>query len=67
MGHMRLYVYKKPNTMKGHKWTDDVTITYAKDLNEARDRFKTLYDVNSHDDIHEINFNDYGVAILTDY
>jgi hypothetical protein len=67
MGHMRLYVYRRPNTMKNHEYTDDVAITYAMNLTEAKDKFRTLYNVDSHGDIEEINFNDYGVAILTDY
>lgn len=67
MGHMRLYVYRRPNAMKEHEYTDDVAVTYAMNLPEAKDKFRTLYDIDSHGDIEEINFNDYGVAILTDY
>lgn len=65
--HSHLYVYKSPNQMQGHEYTDDVAITYASTLEEARTRFSILYNLDPNDDIHEVGFNDYDVAILTDY
>ena len=64
---MKLYVYRKPNSMIKHTYTDDVAIAYANSLEEAREKFEKLYNISSNDDIHEVEFNKSGVAILTDY
>lgn len=62
-----LFVYKKPEVMIDHNFTDDVAITYAKTKEEAIEKFKEFYsDVNSKN-VSEPYFNYGGVAILTDY
>jgi len=64
----KIFVYAKANTMKGHRFTDDVAICLAKDIYEALDKFKRLYLKASIDDISECKFNEDGdVIILTDY
>ena len=67
--NLKLWAYSKPNQMEDHEYTDDVAITYAKNFNEARNKFLKLYCGVFAEDIKEINFDEYeyGVAILTDY
>ena len=62
----KLWVYSKPNQMEGHEYTDDVAITWAKTKTEALEKFRRLYDL-SQEDVQEVWFNGFGVAILTDY
>lgn len=62
----RLWVYSKPNTMIGHRYSDDVALVRASSAEEALNKFKKLYNVNM-EDIHLVVFNDYDIAILTDY
>ena len=62
----KIFVYKKPNAMIGHKYTDDVAITKAINKEEALIKFEQYYDCNIKD-IEEVGFNTGGVAILTDY
>lgn len=63
----KLFVYASANAMKEHRFTDDVAITYAKDIDEAVLKFSRLYDDIQIGEIDEVYFNDYGIAILTDY
>lgn len=62
----KLWVYSKPNTMMGHRYSDDVALVRASSAEEALNKFKKLYNVNMKD-IHLVVFNDYDIAILTDY
>lgn len=62
----RLWVYSKPNGMTGHQYSDDVALVRASSAEEALNKFKKLYNVNM-EDIHLVVFNDYDIAILTDY
>lgn len=62
----KLWVYSKPNTMVGHRYSDDVALVRASSAEEALNKFKKLYNVNM-EDIHLVVFNDYDIAILTDY
>lgn len=62
----KIFVYKKPNAMIGHKYTDDVAITKAVNKEEALTKFKQYYDCDI-EDIERVWFNSGGVAILTDY
>ncbi len=80
----RLYVYSKPNQMDGykrkldenknpedeyyHRYTDDVALCYADNLEEAIDIFGKLYDKDLIKDyVKEASFNAYGVCVCTDY
>lgn len=62
----KLWVYSKPNAMVEHRYSDDVALVRASSAEEALNKFKKLYNVNM-EDIHLVVFNDYGIAILTDY
>lgn len=62
----KLWVYSKPNIMVGHRYSDDVALVRANSAEEALNKFKKLYNVNM-EDIHLVVFNDYDIAILTDY
>ena len=62
----KIFVYKKPNAMIGHKYTDDVAITRAANKEEALNKFKQYY-ICDIEDIEEVMFNAHGIAILTDY
>lgn len=62
----KLWVYAKPDTMKDHKFSDDVAITYAPNKGVAYMRFKILYNLDF-SEVTEVTFNDDNVAILTDY
>ena len=62
----KLFVYKKPNVMTDHEYTDDVAITRAVNKEEALIKFKQYYDCDI-EDIEEVWFNTGGVAVLTDY
>ncbi len=66
----KLYYYAVPNQMQEHKFTDDVAICEAYSKEEAVDKFRKLYDPAEGDVkqfVHEVWYNNYGVAILTDY
>lgn len=62
----KLWVYSKPNTMVGHRYSDDVALVRASSAEEALNKFKKLYNV-SMEDIHLVVFNAHDIAILTDY
>lgn len=62
----KIFVYKKPNAMTDHEYTDDVAITKAANKEEALTKFKQYY-LCDIEDIEEVMFNAHGVAILTDY
>ena len=59
---MKLYVY---NYMTNFADDLDIALTYANSLEEAKEKFAKLY--NDTDNISEVQFNEDGVAILTDY
>ena len=63
----KLWSYTKPNQMTGHRFSDDVAITFADTKEEAITYFKQLYSSVKPLDVKEVFFNDLGVAILTDY
>lgn len=62
----KIFVYKKPNAMTGHEYSDDVAITRAVNKEEALTKFKQYYDCDI-EDVEEVEFNVGEVAILTDY
>ena len=62
----KLWVYAKADVMEGHNFSDDVALVRASSAEEALNKFKKLYNVNM-EDIHLVVFNDYDIAILTDY
>jgi hypothetical protein len=62
----KLFVYRKPNAMVDHEYTDDVAITYASSRAQAYMKIKPYYDCNI-TDIEEVYFNNGGIAILTNY
>lgn len=63
----QLFVFAVPATMVGHKFTDDVAITYAPDKVEAIAKFSRLYKDAKDAEVRKVKFGRYGVAILTDY
>lgn len=64
----KLYCYAKANQMVDHRFTDDVAICWAKNKQEAFDKFKPLYGYATLNDIFEPRYIvNCGVAILTDY
>jgi hypothetical protein len=67
MSEEKLWVFAKPDQMIGHKFTDDVAITYASDKGEAIKKISRLYSNIEDKDVRQVYFNAYGVAILTDY
>lgn len=66
---MRLYVFRRPDTMDPdtHMFSDDVAITYAASRKWAIRHFAQLYADVTKDEVFEVRFNADGVAILTDY
>ena len=70
-----LYCYSKPNTMDGylqngdcHRYTDDVALCYADNIEQAIDIFSRLYDKSLlENNVKEVEFNNYGIFIATDY
>ena len=62
----KIFIYRKPNAMIGHRYTDDVAIIMTNNKREALTKFKQYYDCNIKD-IEEIRINDGEVSILTDY
>ena len=71
----KLFCYSCPNTMdgylkrpNGHKYTDDVAICYADDLEDAINIFSRLYKREYLIGyVQEVKFNDDGIYIATDY
>lgn len=71
----KLYCYSKPNTMDGylqnddcHRYTDDVALCYAENIEQATEIFSRLYDKSLlENNVREVKFNNYGVFIATDY
>lgn len=66
----KLYYYASPNQIQRHQFTDDVAICEAYSKEEAVDKFRKLYALTDDDArqfVHEVWYNNYGVAILTDY
>lgn len=64
------YVFTRPNTMIGHKFTDDVAICKAISKSQAIKKFSRYYaDVKDCEVIKllETNHIEGGVVILTDY
>lgn len=66
---MRLYVFRRPDTMDPdtHTFSDDVAITYAASRKWAIRHFAQLYEGVTKDEVSEVRFNSRGVAILTNY
>lgn len=72
----KLFCYSKPNTMDGylqngdcHRYTDDVALCYAKDVEEAHRIFSQLYDEKLlNGNIKEVRFSKLdGIFVATDY
>ena len=71
----KLFCYSKPNTMDGylqngdcHRYTDDVALCYADNIEQAIDIFSRLYDKSLlENNVKEVEFNNYGIFIATDY
>ena len=71
----KLYCYSKPNTMDGylqnsdcHRYTDDVALCYADNIEQAIDIFSRLYDKSLlENNVREVEFNNYSIFIATDY
>ena len=63
----KLYVHAAPDVMRGHKFKDDVAITYALNKHDAWQKLERFYHGITEEDITEPYFNYGGVAILTDY
>jgi len=64
----KLYCYAKPNQMVNHQFSDDVAICWAKNKQQALNKFHYLYKYCFLEDIFEIKYiPSVGVAILTDY
>lgn len=63
------WVFKKPNQMKDHLYTDDVALCKAQSKTEAYNLFYRLYANVEYRDIYRLldlaNYK--GVTILTDY
>ena len=72
---VKLFCYSYPNTMDGylqnsecHKYTDDVVLCYAKDINHAIEIFSKLYNRELlNGNVREVIFNDFDIFIATDY
>lgn len=62
----KLWVYAMANAMVGHTFSDDVAIVYALNKEEAYKKLRQLYEIDI-SEVNEVVFNDYGIAILTDY
>lgn len=62
----KLWVYAMANAMVGHNFSDDVAIVYAPNKEEAYKKFRQLYKIDI-SEVNEVVFNDYDIAILTDY
>ena len=71
----KLYCYSKSNTMDGylqngdcHRYTDDVALCYADNIEQAIDIFSRLYDkLLLENNVREVEFNNYSIFIATDY
>jgi len=67
---MFLYVYAKPDVMQGHRFSDDVAITFAWSKKHAYRKFSWLYKLEMKN-IKRISifrlFGKHGVDVLTDY
>ena len=62
----KLWVYAKANQMESHRFSDDVAIVYAPSKAEAYKKLRQLYKIDI-SEVAEVVFNDYDIAILTDY
>jgi hypothetical protein len=66
--NQKLYCYAKANQMVDHRFTDDVAICWAKNKEEAYNKFRLAYALATLDDIFEPNYSLCDkIAILTDY
>ena len=71
----KLYCYSKPNTMDGylqnddcHRYTDDVALCYAENIEQATKIFSRLYDKSLlENNIRKVEFNSSGIFIATDF
>ena len=68
-GPMRLFVFRKAGMMdpSEHGFSDDVAITYAKNLKWAIRHFRQAYAFADKTTVFEVRFNADGLAILTNY
>lgn len=74
MKRKKLFVYAKANVMIGHKFSDDVAICKANNLEDAMNQFLKYYTIDTlKNNVYELyKFNsrkkdDDSVCILTDY
>lgn len=69
--HMiRLYKLCVPDAMQEHRFTDDVAICWAISKKRAIRKFKRLYDYDDqtmNTSVSRVRFNNWKIAILTDY
>ncbi len=63
---MSLYAYTRPNAMIGHRYTDDVALTYALNKKQAMEKFSKYYAGVKPKEVRKVEFTN-GVFILTDY
>ena len=61
-----LYKYAKAGTLEGH-FSDDVAVTYADTVSEAIEKFSSLYEDVTEENVSPVHFDSYDVAILTEY
>ena len=63
------YCFARPDTMRDHKFTDDVAVCKAISHDQAKKIFSRLYADIRDEEVFKItgNFNSYGIMILTDY
>lgn len=63
------YCFARANAMQDHNFTDDVALCKATSKRQAIKIFSRLYSDIKDDEVFIVKkeFNDYGIAILTDY
>jgi uncharacterized membrane protein YkvA (DUF1232 family) len=62
-----IYCYAKPDSLKGHKFTDDVAVVKAMSKRSAQKKFNYLYKDVDKENIKRIKLSYNKVTILTDY
>jgi hypothetical protein len=66
----KLYKLTVPKAMEGHVFVDDVAVCYALSKVSAVRKFKRLYNYSTRflfNNVREVHFNKWDVAILTSY
>ena len=63
------YMYARPNTMKGHRFNDDVALCKAISKSQAIKIFSRLYSGVTEDEVFLVKecFNAWGIVVCTDY